>query len=310
MPPRRGTRTRTRTTPAIATATTLITDAAIRLLIAQGMADALAEQEIQRNTNLNGSGSQGSGSGITRPVRPTRECTYSDFLKCQPLNFKGIEGVVVGHDAAYGMPWKTLLKIMTAKYCPRSEIKKLEIKILNLKVKCTDVVGYTQRFQELALMCGRMFPEESDEVEKPKTIQDAIEFATELMDKKLRTLSESQAENKRKFDNNNQAQQQLPKRQQNVAQAYATETGKKNDYAETLPLCNKCKFHHNDPCTAKCVNCKKIGHLTRDCWNPTATSNQRIITCYECGNQGHYKSDFSELKNRNHGNQSEGTEHV
>ncbi|GKF72196.1 hypothetical protein Tco_0208310 [Tanacetum coccineum] len=57
--------------------------------------------------------------------------------------------------------------------------------------KCSDM--------ELALMCSRMFPEESDEVEKyvgglpdmiqgsvmtskPKIIQDAIEFATELMD--------------------------------------------------------------------------------------------------------------------------------
>ncbi|GKA24721.1 hypothetical protein Tco_0710754, partial [Tanacetum coccineum] len=92
MPPRKG--TRTRTTPATATATTLMTDAVIRALIAQGVADALAEQTIQRNTNLNGDGSQGSGSGITRPVRPTRECTYSDFLKCQPLKFKGTEGVV------------------------------------------------------------------------------------------------------------------------------------------------------------------------------------------------------------------------
>ncbi|GJX43362.1 hypothetical protein Tco_0260038 [Tanacetum coccineum] len=40
---------------------------------------------------------------------------------------------------------------------------------------------------------------------KPKTMQDVIEFATKLMDKKIRTLAERQAENKRKLDNNNQA---------------------------------------------------------------------------------------------------------
>ncbi|GJW14763.1 hypothetical protein Tco_0018896 [Tanacetum coccineum] len=89
--------------------------------------------------------------------------------------------------------------MMIAKYCLRGEIKKLEIKLWNLKVKGTDVLCYNQHFQELALMCSRMFPEESDEVEKyvsglpdmiqgsvmvsnPKTMQDAIEFATELMD--------------------------------------------------------------------------------------------------------------------------------
>ncbi|GKA21549.1 reverse transcriptase domain-containing protein [Tanacetum coccineum] len=54
---------------------------------------------------------------------------------------------------------------------------------------------------------------------RPKPMQDAIEMATELMDKKISTLAEYQAENKRKLDNNNQAQQQSPKRQ-NVAQAY------------------------------------------------------------------------------------------
>ncbi|GJU73941.1 hypothetical protein Tco_1265346 [Tanacetum coccineum] len=35
----------------------------------------------------------------------------------------------VGHDAAYGMTWKTLMKMMTDNYCPRGEIKKLEIEI-------------------------------------------------------------------------------------------------------------------------------------------------------------------------------------
>ncbi|GKE57631.1 reverse transcriptase domain-containing protein, partial [Tanacetum coccineum] len=35
-----------------------------------------------------------------------------------------------------------------------------------------------------------------------------------------------------------------------------------------------------------------------------ATNNQRTLTCYECGIQGHYKSDCPKLKNRNQGNQA------
>nr|GFC15763.1 reverse transcriptase domain-containing protein [Tanacetum cinerariifolium] len=71
----------------------------------------------------------------------------------------------------------------------------------------TDLASYTQRYQELALLCGRMFSEESDKIEKyigglpnmihgsvvaskPKTMQEAIEIATELMDKKIRTFAE------------------------------------------------------------------------------------------------------------------------
>ncbi|GJX33736.1 reverse transcriptase domain-containing protein [Tanacetum coccineum] len=105
---------------------------------------------------------------------------------------------------------------------------------------------------------------------RPKTMQEAIELANDLMDQKVRSYAERQAENKRKFDSNNQAQQQLPKMQ---------------NYA----------------------NCKKVGHLTRDCWNLTTANNQRTITCYECENQGHYRSDCPELRNRNHGNQAENT---
>ncbi|GJW24181.1 reverse transcriptase domain-containing protein [Tanacetum coccineum] len=91
-------------------------------------------------------------------------------------------------------------------YCPRNEIKKLEAELWNLKVKGTDVTGYNQRFQELALLCVRMFPEESDKVERyvgglpnmihgsvvasknTKNMQAATDRQTELMDKKISIL--------------------------------------------------------------------------------------------------------------------------
>ncbi|GJT54531.1 putative reverse transcriptase domain-containing protein [Tanacetum coccineum] len=130
----------------------------------------------------------------------------------------------VGHNVAYEMTWTNLKKKMTDKYFLRGEVKKLKGEMWNLKFKGTDVVGYNQRFQELALMCARMFPEESEKFEKyvgglpnmihgsvmaskPKTMHDAIEFATELMDKKIRTFAKRQSENKRKQDDNQHQQQ-------------------------------------------------------------------------------------------------------
>ncbi|GKA62342.1 hypothetical protein Tco_0761861, partial [Tanacetum coccineum] len=111
-----------------------MTDAAIKALITQGVADAVAEIKAKR-TSRNGNDNYDSGTGSRRTERAARECTYSDFLKYQPLNFKGTEGFTVDHDAAYGMPWKILKKMMIAKYCPIGKIKKLEIEMWNLKVK-------------------------------------------------------------------------------------------------------------------------------------------------------------------------------
>nr|GEW70368.1 ribonuclease H-like domain-containing protein [Tanacetum cinerariifolium] len=56
---------------------------------------AMIDRAIQRNsTHTQDDASQSSGEGLRRPVQPARICFYTDFMKCQPLNFKGIEGVV------------------------------------------------------------------------------------------------------------------------------------------------------------------------------------------------------------------------
>ncbi|GKF19090.1 hypothetical protein Tco_0067728, partial [Tanacetum coccineum] len=87
----------------------------IEELITQRIANALADYEANQNSgngNDNGNGSHDSGSDSGRTSHTARVCTYKEFLNCQPLNFKGTEGAVglahwtVGHDAAYGMPWK------------------------------------------------------------------------------------------------------------------------------------------------------------------------------------------------------------
>ncbi|GKD93855.1 hypothetical protein Tco_1373692 [Tanacetum coccineum] len=141
-------------------------------------------------------------------------------------------------------------------------------------------------------MCTKFLSDETEKVDKyisglpdnihgnvmsarPKTLDDAIELANYLMDQKLRTYAERQAENKKKLDNDNLAQQQLPKKQ-DVAQAYAVGSGEKKPYWGSKLLCPRCNYHHDGDCAP----------------------NQRTITCYECGNQGHYMSDFPVLKNQ------------
>ncbi|GKE80567.1 putative reverse transcriptase domain-containing protein, partial [Tanacetum coccineum] len=277
---------------------------ALEEMISQRVADALATYDTYRS---NGDDSHDSGSGGRRMVHTTRVCTYSEFLKCQHLNFKGTEGVVgtVGHDAASVMPCKTLMKMMTENYCPRSEIKKLETELWNFFVKdeSDKVEKYTGELPDSI--------QGSVMASKPKMLQEAIELTRSLMDQKHLTYAARQAKNKRMMDNNsrNNHAQQPPYKRQNVARAYAVGPGEKREYARTLPLCNKCKFHHNGLWAAKCTNYKRVGHLARDCRSPTAVNTQRApgavrktCTCFECRSQGHFKRDFPKLKNQNRGN--------
>ncbi|GKB26424.1 putative reverse transcriptase domain-containing protein [Tanacetum coccineum] len=138
----------------------------------------------------------------------------------------------VTQEVAYAMDWKALKKLMTVKYCPR----------------------------ELALMCGRMFPEESDEVDKyvsglpdmiwgnvmsyrPHIIEEVIEFANDQMDQKLITISERQAEQKRKIEfnaGNSQGYQQQNKRQ-NTGRAYTVGTGEIGSHG-SLPCVQNAKL--------------------------------------------------------------------
>nr|GEY60892.1 hypothetical protein [Tanacetum cinerariifolium] len=230
----------TRSSPATTTTTTTpVTDVQLKALIDHGVVDALGARGA--NISLNGEDNHHFGTGVRRQAHLARECTYPDFMKCKPLCFKGTEGV------------------------------------------------------ELALMCARMFPKESDKIKryvggflnmihesvmasKPNTMQDVVEFATELMDKKICTFVERQTKNKMKSEDtakNNQNQQQQNKRQ-NTSRAYTTGSGKKKPYEGSKPLCPKRNYHH-DGQKATCFKFRAHGHFKREC--PKLKNNNR-------GNQG------------------------
>ncbi|GJV72403.1 hypothetical protein Tco_1492398 [Tanacetum coccineum] len=184
------------------TTTTSVTSAQLQAMIDEGVTAVLAA----RATTRNGDDSHTSGIGVRRNERAVRECTYQDFMKCQPLFFRGTEGVVdltqwfERMETVFRISNCTVENQVKFATCTLmgialtwNEIKKIEAELWNLKVKGTDVVAYNQRFQELALLCDRMFPEETDKIERRNN-----------------TFAERQAENKRKFEDtprNNQNQQ-------------------------------------------------------------------------------------------------------
>nr|GEZ88876.1 hypothetical protein [Tanacetum cinerariifolium] len=179
---------------------------------------------------------------------------------------------------------------------------KLEMELWDLKVKGPDLASYTQRFQELALLCGRMFSEEVDKIEK---------YIGGLPDMIHGT-------SKRKFENTSRntqnQQQQHSNKRENTSRVYTAASGEKKQYVGSKPLCAKCNYHHDGPCAPKCRNCNKISHSARDCRSAANTNNAnnqrgtglgQKSRCYECGVQGHFKRECPKLKNNNNqGNQS------
>ncbi|GJR60668.1 reverse transcriptase domain-containing protein [Tanacetum coccineum] len=338
------------------TTTTSVTGAQLQAMIDEGVTAVLAARAMNREGAVN----------LTQwfermeTVFRISNCTVENQVKFATCTLMGTaltwwnsHARTVTNEVAYAMTWSDLKKKMTTKYCPRNEIKKIEVELWNLKVQGTDVVAYNQRFQELALLSDRMFPEETDKIEryvggmpdsiyssvvasKPKTMQEAIEMATELMDRRNNTLAERQAENKRKIEDtprNNQTQQ--PNKRQNTGRAYAAGNGDRRPYEGAKPRCPKCNFNHYGPCTPSCTNCKKPGHLAKDCRSRPATANNNnrnnnnnnnrnnnnnnnrnnnnqraqgantnAIVCFECGAPGHFRNNCPQWKNKNQGNGS------
>ncbi|GKE12379.1 reverse transcriptase domain-containing protein [Tanacetum coccineum] len=303
MPPKR---TSTSVAPAM-------TQAAIRQLVAYSIAADLEAQAATMASTDNPNRNTGP-----RETPVARKCTYKEFMSCQPFYFNGTEGAVglirctLTKDAlswwnSYAKPirieqadkiaWTELKRLLTNKYCPRTEVKKMEDGFYKLVVKGNDLKTYARRFQELAVLCPNMVPnieklmkafigglpisiEGNVTASKPQTLEEAITITQRLMNQVIKHNSVQETnDHKRKFEdrrniiNNNNYQNNRNNKNNNRNNDYHQQQNRRQEtfrtygnrgYNRPHPLCRKCTLHHTGPCSVRCQNYNKVGHQTRN----------------------------------------------
>ncbi|GJY22336.1 putative reverse transcriptase domain-containing protein [Tanacetum coccineum] len=297
-----------------------LTQAAVRRMIKESVDAAIAAERARHaNAGNNASGSGQARGQVTAPV--VRECTFAGFMKCNPDNFCGTEGAVelrrwfektemtfgiseCAEDKKVKFAAATLRGTAIDFVWGTLKLQRIENELWNMKVKEYNMVAYTQRFNELALMCPGMVEPESVKVDayirglsdnikgetssKLTNLNEAVCMAHKLIEQKLQARNERILEgNKRKWENF-----QSGNNSGNV-RALTTAPNEGKVYSGSLPVCERCFTRHVGQCTIKCHKCGKIGHKARYCKEKnvaTGANAQPIWTCYDCGEKGHTRN--------------------
>ncbi|GKC65367.1 hypothetical protein Tco_1097965 [Tanacetum coccineum] len=177
----------------------------------------------------------------------------------------------------------------------------MEHELWNLKVKEYNIMAYTQRFNELALVCPRMVKPERVKVDayirglvdnikgevtssKPANLNEAMRMAYKLMEQKSQARDERILEGKKR---------KWERFQSGNSSAMVTTPTNGKVSSGSLPLCERCFTRHVGMCTIKCHKCGKIRHKARYYKEKnvaTGTNALPIPTCYDYGEQGHTRN--------------------
>nr|GEY35192.1 hypothetical protein [Tanacetum cinerariifolium] len=248
-----------------------------------------------------------------REIPVAKRGNYKEFISYQPFYFNGTKGFVrlvrwfertesvFSQKQANRITWAELKRLLTNKYCPQTQIKKMEDEFYNLSIKGNDLKTYVRRFQELPVLCPNMVPNIEKLMEvfigglprsikgnvtasKPQTLDETINITQRLMDQNIHNN-----------DMNDSRQQQ--NRRQETFKSYAATPTENRGYTGNRPLCHRCTLHHTGPYTIRCRVCNKVGHLTKNYRNkgPATRSNLQPVSviCHAFGEKGHYRSQCS-----------------
>nr|GEV78672.1 putative reverse transcriptase domain-containing protein [Tanacetum cinerariifolium] len=299
---------------------TPLTQAVVHRMIKESV-DAAIAAERARHANA-GNDARGFGPVMGQDATPiVCECTFARFMKCNLLFFMI---ATMGLETVNQMPWTEMKQLMTAEFCPVEEVQRMEHELWNLKVYEYNIVAYTQRFNELALMYPRMVEPKRVKVDtyiqeltvdikgevtssKPANLNEVVRMDHKLIEQNSQARDERILEGKkRKWENfqsknssgksnqkDNSRQSSQNNQKQGNARAMTTASTKKKVFSGSLYVYERHFTCHDGPCMIKCHKHGKVGHKAMY-WKKksvaTGANAQPILTCYDCGEQGYTRN--------------------
>ncbi|GKB21224.1 hypothetical protein Tco_0855147 [Tanacetum coccineum] len=98
-----------------------------------------------------------------------RDCTYKEFLACNPKEYDGKGGVVIrtlGREVAVGMSCDNFKVLMKEEFYPSNEMHKLETGLWNHAMVGAGHAAYTDRYHELARLVPHLVTPENRRIER------------------------------------------------------------------------------------------------------------------------------------------------
>ncbi|GKD21034.1 putative reverse transcriptase domain-containing protein, partial [Tanacetum coccineum] len=229
-----------------------LTQAGVRRMIKESVDAAIA---AERARHCNPTFSRGTERAVklqrwfekTKSVFGISECAEGKKVKFAAATLQGLtltwwnsKVATMGLETMNQMPWTEMKQLMTAEFCLVEEIQRMEHELWNLRVKEYNIVAYTQRFNELALICPRMVEPESVKVDA---------YIQGLSENIKGEVTFSRPTNLNKVNNQKQGN----------ARAMTTASTKGKVSSRSLPVCEHCFTPHVGPCTIKCHKYGKVG---------------------------------------------------
>ncbi|GJR81758.1 putative reverse transcriptase domain-containing protein [Tanacetum coccineum] len=257
--------------------------AAIERLVANKVAKAIAADHATRVNAGRAGRSGGTGGPARAPI--VRECTFTsecaegkkvkfaiDTLQGRALTWWNSQVTTRGLEATNRTTWTEMKKLITEEFSREEKIQRMEHEMWNLKVKDFNMPAYTQRFNELALLCPKMVLTEH------KKIEAYIRGLTENIKGEKGLLRETKGSGR-------------TLRVEIVGAIIETTPAIISKTTRDMGM-----GHHHGRCMTKCYKSEKISHKARDCKGKavaTGANAQPIVTCYGCGEKGNTRNRYT-----------------
>ncbi|GKA12449.1 putative reverse transcriptase domain-containing protein [Tanacetum coccineum] len=222
--------------------------------------------------------------GISECAERSKVKFAAATLQGRALTWWNTQVATLGLAEANGKSWDDMKKMMLEEFCPEEEISRMEDELRNLRLRDHDIAAYTNRFNELVLLCPEVVPSTK------KKISQYIKGLPSYIQGGNQGNNQGNRNNNRGDYRDNRHHNQNNNRRNGGARAMTQAQGENVNQGGHAPKCNRCNMFHFGNCPGKCNKCGKRGHIARDCRGKgvaTGANAEPIRVCFKCGDPNH-----------------------